>query len=494
MLHPFRFLRGLAPIACGALLSCGGGESDRGLFSTGSSGTGAGPDGGALINLEGLGDASLGLSIDGAAPGLVGSGSLDDACAAETRKGEQVPLDIYIMLDRSPSMTEFISDMKTTKWDAVSNAINSFLKDPASTGLGVGLQFFPLTQPKIPAECFGQNECGNFGPCAPLMSVCDNTQLITPCDTSAQCGRGGRCVPFGKCGMGYCNFVGQLCAPVMGGQPQLCREVGACVARDICDQASYVAPAVEVMPLPGAAATIATSLTQHGPDELPVSGTPSVMALNGALSHAKTLQTSNPQHKTVVVLATDGLPTAECEATLKPTATLVQNLISLATGAAKANPPLPTFVIGVFAPDEAAAGQTNLDSVAAAGGTSKAFIVNTSQNVTMGFLAALDTIRTTSLTCEYNVPKPDAGQLDYKAVNVRFTHGNGQVSTVLYAGATAASCTDKGGWYYDVDPAAGTPTKIDICPATCDGAMGLKSDPKGQVDILLGCQTQAIVR
>src|SRR5437867_10841428 len=87
-----RRLRGLVPIACGALLACADGTNDR-LFSGsgGSSGTGEGPDGGLMINL-GDNDASLGLSVDGAPVGLVGGGSLDDAaCATETRQGEQIP-------------------------------------------------------------------------------------------------------------------------------------------------------------------------------------------------------------------------------------------------------------------------------------------------------------------------------------------------------------------------------------------------------------------
>jgi hypothetical protein len=490
-----RFLRGIAPIACGALLSCGGGDDEalvRGGAS-GSAGTGAGTDGGLGIVVGGS-DASLGLTVDGEPTGLVGGGSLDDAaCAKETRQGEQIPLDMYIMLDRSPSMMEFISDKMTTKWDAIRNAINSFLNDPASKGLGVGLQFFPLTQPNVPAECFAQPDCGKFGPCAgPLLTVCENTMSFISCDTNANCPRGSRCGSLGACGTGLCNFVGQLCAPENGGQPQPCREIGACVARDICDQAAYVAPAVEVAPLPGAAAAIATSLMQHTPDDLPVSGTPTVIALNGALSHAKTLAAANTKHRVVVVLATDGLPTAECPAAIQPNMSLIQNLQTLAAGSFKATPSLPTFVIGVFAPTEATEGKANLDAVAKDGGTGTAFIVNTSQNVTMSFLAALDSIRTTSLTCDYNVPQPTSGQLDYSAVNVIFTSGAGQQLKVLYAGPTAASCTDKGGWYYDVDPTAGgTPTKIGICPVSCNT---LKADTAGKVNILLGCKTESVVR
>jgi len=508
MPYPSRLLRGIAPVVCGALLSCGGGDDARLFDCTGTAGATGASDAGLMITL-GNTDASLGLSVDGAPSGLVGSGSLDDAaCAHETRKGEQIPLDMYIMLDRSPSMTDLISDMKTTKWDAVRNAITAFLNDPASKGLGVGLQFFPLNQPNTPAACTTMTECGQFGPCVPLVLTCDNTTSVTPCTpqtVTKDCPRGGRCVELGKCGTGICPFVGQYCAPeTPRGQPQLCTPMRTCLERDVCIQASYVAPSVEVAALPGAAAAIIASLPTHtpdAPDPLPISGTPTVMALNGALTHAAALSKANPNHRLVVVLATDGLPTAECEPDIPAldlltdparAATLIQRVATLASTAVKGKPSISTFVIGVFAPAEATTAQPNLDAIAMAGGTNKSFVVTTSQNVTMAFLDALNAIRTTALTCEYNVPQPEAGQLDYNAVNVTFTSGAGKQLTVPYSGGTAASCTDKGGWYYDADPTTGgTPTKIEVCPVSCNA---LKADTAGQVNILLGCKTESIVR
>ena len=121
------------------------------------------PMAGLMLSL-GNTDASLGLSVDGEPTGLVGGGSLDDAaCAMNSRKADQIPLDMYLMLDSSGSMTDFIADGKTTKWAAVQKALVAFVNDPDSAGLGVGLQYFPLTQPGAPEVCFASSECGTGG-------------------------------------------------------------------------------------------------------------------------------------------------------------------------------------------------------------------------------------------------------------------------------------------------------------------------------------------
>ena len=105
------------------------------------------------------------------------------------------------------------------------------------------------------------------------------------------------------------------------------------------------------------------------------------------------------------------------------------------------------------------------------------------------FLAALNAIRGTKLACDYLVPPPnDGGMLDFGKVNVEYTpSGTSAPITIPYAGAKANCDPMKGGWYYDVDPAqGGTPTKIIMCPATCDK---FSADQGGQVDIQVGCKT-----
>jgi len=53
---------------------------------------------------------------------------------------------------------------------------------------------------------------------------------------------------------------------------------------------------------------------------------------------------------------------------------------------------------------------------------------------------------------------------------------------------SAAGCdATNGGWYYDVEPSVGTPTKIIACPSTCSA---FEAAPSGaSVSIQLGCDT-----
>ena len=458
--------------ACGS--SDGGGAS--GIGGTGGQGGASSGAGGAG---EILSDASSNgiVPIDGGVGGSLGGGTLDDAaCASEVRKGEQTPLDLYILLDSSGSMTGDTGMSNVTKWKAVSDALVSFVNDPASTGLGVGLQYFPLTHAGIPATCANDAACNGKGPCD-IPHSCDNVNVVKFCTTRADCGT-GNCVRLGVCAVsgGYCGPVGSTC-PGGGGTCQALD--GYCSGRDVCETAAYSTPDVPIAALPGVAPAIVRSLSSHEPD----GRTPTSSALAGALEHARAQAAAQPDHRVVVVLATDGLPT-ECEPTD------IGPISSLASAASAAKPAISTFVIGVFSTDEAALARTNLDAIAAAGGSGSALIVQTNQDVSQAFLQALDTIRTAALACEYAIPKPAAGTLDYQAVNVRFTSSNGKTVTLGYTGG-AANCAAGGGWYYDRPLGGATlPTKIEICPTTCNT---LKAEKKGQVNVLFGCKTESAI-
>jgi hypothetical protein len=215
---------------------------------------------------------------------------------------------------------------------------------------------------------------------------------------------------------------------------------------------------------------------------------PTSGALSGAIAHAQALARANPTHKVAVLLATDGLP-SECEPTD------IKMLAAIAANAYTATPPIATYTIGVFAPDEEDDARMNLDALAAAGGTGRAFIINTNQNVTQSFVAALNAVRSAGLSCQYTLPAQmqDGGQLDYFSVNVQFTPGPGRGDAVTVGNVkNRAGCSPtKGGWYYDADPTmGGTPQTISICDASCTQ---MRADPNGRVDILLGCKTVPII-
>jgi len=325
--------------------------------------------------------------------------------------------------------------------------------------------------------------CNGQGPCN-IARACLSANP-TACNTNADCGAGVTCELVGVC----LDPTGAqvTCLPARAGfvcnndPTDPCQPIGGyCANRDLCTAASYATPAVEVAPLPGAQAALVASLSAHTPDGL----TPTAGALSGAITHAQALARANATHRVAVVLATDGLPD-EC------TPVDIPGLSAIAQAAATATPPISTFVIGVFAPAEQAQAQMNLDAIAAAGGTKSSFVINTSQNVATQFVSALNAIRTTGLSCQYAIPTPpDGGTLDFLSVNVEFTSGAGQAVTIGNVANQAACSATKGGWYYDVDPNAGTPHTISICDPTCSQ---LRADTGGRVDILLGCKTEVIV-
>jgi hypothetical protein len=474
--------------ACAGTRQSGQGPAGAGGGSTtsGGAGAGAGPtDGGGVIfgRYDGP-PPSYDGSMD-AVMRVVGSAPLGDAaCAAQTQKAVQLPLDMYVMLDSSGSMTEQTGTTANspTKWDAIRMALTAFLRDPASAGLGVGLQYFPLTKPGVPDSCGGDTDCGASGPCN-FIKGCQLEDLF--CNTNADCPmRGDTCVPLGGC-----SLSNDLCLPIGGfcggprGVPrgnQCVPLAGYCNGRDICDNAPYATPAVEVAPLPGAANALVTSLTAHMPDGL----TPTSGALTGAIAHAQALAKANTGHRVVVLLATDGLP-SEC------VPDDAMGVASIAATGLAGTPSISTFVIGVFAPTEAVDAQTTLDAIAAAGGTKQAFVINLQTNVEQAFLMALNSVRTAALSCEFKVPTATMGQtLDYYSVNVQFTSGAGQTVTIGNVHDKTACDPRQGGWYYDVDPAKGTPQNISICDTSCTQ---LRGDPAGRVDVLVGCKTEIII-
>ncbi|MEZ4294383.1 MAG: VWA domain-containing protein [Polyangiaceae bacterium] len=339
------------------------------------------------------------------------------ACAAETTSANPVQLDLFVMLDQSGSMSNTVSG-GATKWSAVTSALKSFMQDPSNTGLGVGIQYFPLS-------AGGQA-------CNPV------------CTTDADCGAFGPCFIF-------------VCLGCSGG------------GGDSCNVADYAKAEVEIAPLGGGQTTaLINSLNAHGP----TNDTPIGPALQGAINHAKSWKMTHPGHEVAVILATDGDPT-ECNPSDIP------GIANIAMAGVNMSPSVKTFVIGV------GSSLSNMNAIAAGGGTGSAYLVDTGGNVIDQFKAALNAIQSSALGCEYTIPAPAMGMLDYDKVNVQYTPGNGGAPQVIANVANAAACDpNTGGWYYD-NPAS--PSKIILCDATCTP---VEADASGKVDILLGCATE----
>jgi Mg-chelatase subunit ChlD len=459
-------------LAVGVGVACG--SSGKGGYDP--SAPGAGPDGDGGGGETGLGrpdeDGGPSFGTTDAQPTV----DLDAACAADTQRATQVPLDLYLMLDTSGSMSE-APNGGPTKWEAVKAALTAFMADPASAGLGIGLQYFPTLKAGVPASCTSSAQCGPGAPC--LLKACrSNIPFVgvnpTACDSNSQCTPFiESCQPLGQCANNhdYFCFLGGDCGNGLG----QCQAMASsfCVNGDSCNAPDYAKPSVDIAALPGAASAVTASLATKSP----AGSTPTSAALQGAVDQAKQHATANKDHAVVVVMATDGLPT-ECNADI--------NAVSAIAGAGvSGTPSVKTFVIGVFTPEEQAQAQQNLNQIASAGGTQQAFVITTNQNVEQQFLQALTALRGSALPCEYTLPVPKSGTPDYGKVNVQYTPGSGSATTLPNV-KDASACTPQGGWYYNIAPSSGTPTKVELCPATCDT---VKKDSKAKVDIVQGCAT-----
>src|SRR5260221_5875564 len=143
-------LLGLAAAgSCAA--ACGGGKSDGTHIGGNDAVQGAG---GAANNGAG---GTLFTSSGGAlsTAGAAGISTPMKPCGGQAFRAEPAPVDMYIMFDKSSSMSGIIPNTNPASswWQAAQQAVTSFVNDPRAAGMvpgqgtpamTVGLQFFPL--------------------------------------------------------------------------------------------------------------------------------------------------------------------------------------------------------------------------------------------------------------------------------------------------------------------------------------------------------------
>ena len=427
--------RAAALVLAGALAACGAADqTPTGGGGTGKGGSGAGQTTGGSGG-TGASEGGGGTLFTGMGGGGNGAGGLEE-CAKETAVGNLTPVDLVVMLDQSGSMDSPVG--ATTIWGLVTDALTDFVQGSGTEGLSVGMQYFPLAD----GACTTCNDC--FLPNLQVTDQTTNTCCCSP-PTGQSCALadGASCPGGGICFQGQCYSGG---------------------ANATCEAADYAALEVPVAELPGNAQAVITSLAGHSPRGL----TPTGPALQGAIDAAVARAQAVPDHTVAVVLATDGVPT-ECAPQD------IAQIASIAGAAAAANPPVRTYVIGIG--DVAA-----LNAIAQSGSGANAFLVSANGNAGQQFLDAMNQIKGSLLACEFDIPEPQSGTLDYELVNVQFTPDGGSPEVVPQV-PEADACGGNAGWYYD-DPIA--PKKIVLCDATC--AL-VKSTGKASIEIVLGCTT-----
>jgi hypothetical protein len=123
-----------------------GASNGDGYFDLGGAGgeatLGAGGSGSVSI---GAGGAAKGgaATTSGVVTSVSALGTSDAVCSAQSIDASAGALDVFIMLDRSKSMTQ--QSAGGTKWDVISDALEDFVEDPASAGISAGIGFFGLT-------------------------------------------------------------------------------------------------------------------------------------------------------------------------------------------------------------------------------------------------------------------------------------------------------------------------------------------------------------
>jgi len=380
------------------LTGSGGKPSTAG--STGQTTTAAGTSSSSNPGTSASGEACKGLPIDLNSDARAGAGGADssdgeagdsaiEACNGVSVEAEAVPVDVFVIMDRSQSMGLAVRGSNMTRWDALHAALQSFTQNPDAANIRAGIGFFSLSG-------------------------------------------------------------------------------GADDTLD-CNPNGYAAPSVPIGLISEVGPQLAAAMDNVAPGGL----TPTVPALQGAISYARSWARANPGRATTVVLVTDGFPT-QCD-------NAPEHISDAAQAGYESAERIRTFVIGVG--DVA---KFNLDNYARSGGTKTAYLTDAG-DVTSTFVDALNNITNSALACEYQLPPPPDGmKLDSTKVQVLYTPSTGDAEEVpSISSSSACSKNPNGGWYYDD---ANAPSKITVCPCTCARLQA------GRVDVRLGCKPRLGLR
>ena len=240
-----------------------------------------------------------------------------------------------------------------------------------------------------------------------------------------------------------------------------------------CNPADYSTPAVPIAELPAGAAAVLSSLNNIAP----TGETPTGAAIRGACGYAQDYLRAHRGRVVFLLLVTDGVPEAPVSMA-RGCAPTLDDAVQATTACRTTGSPIKTYVIGV------GPSLQNLQQIAQAGGTEKAYLVE-GGNVAEQVLAALNQIRlAASIRCELQIPAAPPGKvLDLNFVNLLYTDARGQRTALYNTGDSSGCAANGGGWFYD-DPSH--PQKILLCENTCNI---VRYEIGGELAYAIGCKT-----
>ncbi|WP_438030027.1 vWA domain-containing protein [Sorangium sp. So ce233] len=245
---------------------------------------------------------------------------------------------------------------------------------------------------------------------------------------------------------------------------------------DKCMAEIYMTPDVPLTPLPSPAFGAALDQIEPMTSSDWRGGTPTAWVMRGTSEFIGAQRQQNPG-RYAIVLVTDGYPQGCDEAS-----DTIDAVVADAQEALAAN--VPTYVIGVENPPIQGAPDTldDLHKIAAAGGTESAVLINTGDpsQTTAAFKAAVDRIRSASVSCTLGIPPaPDGRTFDKEKVRVNYTSGSNSPASLPYD----QSCATADAWRYD-EPA--NPTQIVLCDGTC---AAVQADLEAALSVDFTCES-----
>jgi hypothetical protein len=243
-----------------------------------------------------------------------------------------------------------------------------------------------------------------------------------------------------------------------------------------CAAGSYGAPDVPMTKLPsGDFATAIQAVTPASPAGWR-SGTPTLAVVQGSFAQVAAIQPADAAGRYALVLITDGYPQG-CDD---------DSISSVVDAVSPMAASIPTYVIGLTNPPPGPDTVSNLDAIAAAGGTQQAFLIATGDPAATAqqFSAAIAAIAQTQISCEIVIPPPPQGEM-FVPGKINVSSSSGSVTTTFVYDET---CAVPDAWHYD-DPA--NPSTIVLCSESC---AAVQADPLAVLHVEFGCDTTAVAK